>query len=506
MAQWKPLVTSLTAGSVLATLLSTTAQADVTAAQVWQSWKDLSTSMGQPLTAESEVMSGDTLTVTNITMAADMPDGSMNGTLATVAFRDVGDGTVEVTMAPDYPVTITSQAEGADPVVVTLNIRQTALRMIVSGDEAVMSHALTADEVAVSLGEITGSPEEVDADFTMAFLGVAGTYVTANGDTKQVDTELTADSLTFSVAAKDPATSGTFAMSGSMEAISTSSAALFPAGADMADIAAALKAGFAAEGGFTYGKTAYTFDFQDASSNGKATGSAASGSVDFYMDAEALSYGVTSVGTDITVSSSDMPMPEVNAKMAELGFDVTMPLAQGTEPQDFSFVTRIVGLAVSDEVWGMFDPAAVLPRDPATLIIDVAGKANWLVDIFAQDPANPSTEVPGQIHALKLNQLQLTVGGADLTGTGDFTFDNTDMTTFPGMPKPTGKLEAKLVGGNGLIDKLIQMGLLPEEQAMGARMMMGMFASAVEGAEDTLTSVIEMKDDGSIFANGQQIQ
>ena len=59
--------------------------------------------------------------------------------------------------------------------------------------------------------------------------------------------------------------------------------------------------------------------------------------------------------------------------------------------------------------------------------------------------------------------------------------------------------------GNGLLDTLVGMGLVPEEQAMGARMMMGLFARPGDG-EDTLVSTIEVKEDGSILANGQRIQ
>ena len=39
---------------------------------------------------------------------------------------------------------------------------------------------------------------------------------------------------------------------------------------------------------------------------------------------------------------------------------------------------------------------------------------------------------------------------------------------------------------------------------MGAMMMLGLFA--VPDGEDTLKSKIEFKEDGSIYANGQQIQ
>ena len=45
----------------------------------------------------------------------------------------------------------------------------------------------------------------------------------------------------------------------------------------------------------------------------------------------------------------------------------------------------------------------------------------------------------------------------------------------------------------------------PEEQAAGARMMMGLFAVPGDG-EDTLTSTIEVKGDGQILANGQRIK
>ena len=40
---------------------------------------------------------------------------------------------------------------------------------------------------------------------------------------------------------------------------------------------------------------------------------------------------------------------------------------------------------------------------------------------------------------------------------------------------------------------------------MGMRMMMGLFARPADG-EDTMTSTIEVNSDGTVFANGQQVQ
>jgi hypothetical protein len=48
------------------------------------------------------------------------------------------------------------------------------------------------------------------------------------------------------------------------------------------------------------------------------------------------------------------------------------------------------------------------------------------------------------------------------------------------------------------------MGLLPEDQVMGARMMMGVFATPV--GDDMLTSTIEVNAEGHVIANGQRLQ
>jgi hypothetical protein len=70
---------------------------------------------------------------------------------------------------------------------------------------------------------------------------------------------------------------------------------------------------------------------------------------------------------------------------------------------------------------------------------------------------------------------------------------------------PAGTINLMLVGGNGLLDTLVSMGLVPEDQAMGARMMLGLFARPGDGA-DTLVSEITFQEDGAILANGQRIR
>ena len=89
----------ISASAILAAILcATTAQADVTAEQVWKDWVDYATQMGQTISAESSDKQGDTLVVTNVKMASEMPEVSSEGTIAEVRLKEMGDGTFEITM------------------------------------------------------------------------------------------------------------------------------------------------------------------------------------------------------------------------------------------------------------------------------------------------------------------------------------------------------------------------------------------------------------------------
>jgi hypothetical protein len=108
----------------------------------------------------------------------------------------------------------------------------------------------------------------------------------------------------------------------------------------------------------------------------------------------------------------------------------------------------------------------------------------------------PSVEANGvQIterpYAARVPKLQATVRS-----------HSTIQTSKPSFPRPeSGKLYINI---NGLVDKLIQMGLIPEDQAMMPRMMLGMFATPV--GDDMLTSTIEVNAEitfspmGNVFA------
>ncbi|MCG6904276.1 MAG: DUF2125 domain-containing protein, partial [Rhodobacter sp.] len=372
---------------------------------------------------------------------------------------------------------------------------------------AEINYDFAAPSVNVGLASLMVDGEAIDAKGEIALSDLDGQYVVSQGDMTQVSSVMAASRMLITAAANEPGGSGTFAMNLDYADITGSSNGSLMAMADPAAISKALAAGMSTASTLGHGAASFALDFMDGSDTFNLDGTADSGAIKISMNADALSYGVSNTGLDIKFSGSEIPLPEVAFAVGEIGTSFLMPVAPSDTPGDFGLGFTLRDLTVSDMIWGMVDAGRQLPHDPATLVIDLSGKANWLIDIF--DPENAEKmdmEMPAELHALDINAMQLSIAGAELTGNGAFTFNMKDLSTFDGMPAPTGAIDLKLVGGNGLIDKLIAMGLLPEEQAMGARMMLGLFARPGDGP-DTLTSKIEVDGaTGAVSANGQRLQ
>lgn len=492
--------------SVVGLLLSTTVlQAQITADEVWQNWQELSDSYGQTLTAQSEVRQGDTLVITGLSIEQQEDDVSVSGELDEVRFRDLGNGTVEVTMSPVYPLTITSTNSDGDEVVIDIEITQTNLRMIAGGTPDSTSYDFTSDAVSVAVTSVTEDGVAVPAKFVMAMDAMGGNYgVTRKaGDMMDMTTSLSTGQFTLQASADNLDDNGTFELDLSVAQLAMRSAGTVGAFLAMEELPQALAAGFAADLGLTYGPAAYRMNVTDASGPTNISGKADGGRFGFAMDKARLAYQGGARAVEVLISGAQVPFPEIAVRYAETVFDFLMPISKGPAPQDFRMGVTLRDLTVSDEIWSMFDPTASLPRDPATLVLDARGQVTLTADIMDEAAMN-SGQPPGTIESLEIPTLQLKMVGAELTGNGALTFDNTDMVSFDGVPAPTGTINLLLVGGNALLDKLVAMGVVPQEEAMGARMMMGMFARPGDGP-DTLTSTLEFKDKG-FSANGMRLK
>ncbi|TMM52405.1 DUF2125 domain-containing protein [Sulfitobacter sabulilitoris] len=506
-----PLIPTAHATGLMGLLtLAQPAFADVTAMDVWEDWRSYISGMAYDVSADT-AMEGQTLTVSNLRIDMKMEEGAGTAAmdLGTVQFTENGDGTVSIALPDRMPIVVNMTPPNEDPVTITMDYGQTGFAMTASGTPSDMQYVYSADRLELALREIIADGEVMNPDDTaanMTLSGVAGRTQMTLGALRAYEQSMTAESLRYGMAFTDPKGEGSARISGGSEALAFTGAGEIPLQVVQADdMAAMLAAGFRFDGTFTYG--AGNSNIAATSPDGPVAGTTTSqgGSLQIAMSQEGIAYDVAQTGLAVNLTSAAAPLP-IAFEVADARFNISAPLRKSEEAQDFAFGFTLGDFTLSELIWGIFDPAAQLPRDPATIALDLTGKAKILMDLL--DPANAARMqaddgLPGELEVLNINKLQVTAAGAELTGAGGFTFDNARPTG--GMPKPTGAANFKLSGANALIDTLVAMGLLPQDQAMGARMMMGLFAVPGE-APDTVTSTIEINEEGHVLANGQRIQ
>jgi len=495
----------ISATTALALMIAAPVAADVTAAQVWDDWQSYMQGFGYQVQGNA-VQAGNVLTVSGVTMTAKVPQdgGTISFAIDNVTFTEQGDGTVAVGLPASMPIAAAVKGEDGKPIELAIDYTQTGLVMTVSGDPDAMAYAYAADELALIARKIVvdGTPLDLRAA-RMAMTGVTGdTRTTSGATTRSAAQTLGAATVTWDLDMTNPTDQTPVRIAGQMNGPAFAGTTLLPAGIDWADMSALMAAGFRVDGKITHQGGSSDMRFVDDGTESGLKTSSTGGDLTVRMDKAAIAYGGTTTGARYEMTGGPVQLP-ITLDIATAGFNLLIPVEQSDEPRDFALGLTLADVVMSDMIWAMLDPTGQLPRDPATLALDLTGKARLTADLT--DPAlAQSGAMPGEIHALTLNGMTLRLAGAALSGTGAFTFDNSDTTTMPGMPRPDGALDMKLVGGNALLDKLIAMGLLPQEQAMGMRMMMGVFGK-MDGP-DSLTSKIEFTREGQILANGQRIR
>ena len=485
-------------------MTSSAAFADVSAQQVWDDWQAYLGGFGYEVSA-TESATSDGLKVSDLRMTFPVPEEevTMVMTMQEMTFSDNGDGTVSIDLPAQMPITI--GADGSDAFEVGLDYTTTGWSMVVSGDADAMSYTYSAASIGVALANVMAEGQSVDVGTAMMEMTkVSGNSDMTLGDVRTSTQKILTGPITYAFDITDPDNADTrFVINGQTDSLEMDADVAIPKDVDMTDMAAAMRAGFAVDGGYTFGPGNMSLD---ASERGEATQvktNSDGGEFSVAMDQSGISYAIGSNNLEMEMAGGDIPFP-VSMTMAELGLNLQMPVSKSDEEQEFGLGLLLGDFTMSDLIWGIFDPAAQLPRDPATIALDATGTAKLFTDLM--DPEQvATTAMPGELNTLSLNNLIVSLVGAELTGDGNFVFDNSDTVSFDGFPKPVGEVNLGLAGGNALLDKLVAMGFVPEDQAMGARMMVGLFAVPGDG-EDTLKSKIEFTEDGQIKANGQRLK
>lgn len=497
-------------GAVLAYSLTTyAALADVTAQDVWADWQSYMHSVGYVTTGDASI-SGAVTTISNVKMTSELPEegGQIQVLMPEMTLTENTDGTVTIGVSESLPITISGafDDQNFEAGVVYTNA---GLDMVVSGSAEDMTYTYSADQLKLVLDSITVGDEALPPDLlTLALTlnSVEGVTRMLIGEQRDATQTFSAADLDYELTFSDPDTGDNGRVAGQLEQIALDAQSVIPIGVSIEDARAFYDAGFSGSGTLSYGKgstsIAGTAEGEAFSVGSSSDGGTFGGSV----NGQRLAYNLQQNSSKLAVTTSDLPFP-IEIAMEQAGLDFEFPVQASDQVEPFALAVNLTNFTMSDVLWSLFDPAAALPRDPATIALDTSGTAKILVD-FLDPVAVENVEagaMPGELHSLKISELLISMVGAKLTGSGDFTFDNSNTEELGGIPSPTGEANLQLVGANGLLDKLIGMGFVSDNDALGARMMMGLMAVPGDGP-DTLNSRIEFTEEGHILANGQRLK
>lgn len=500
--------------ALCALMAASPAFAEITVDDAWAAWQAQIKALGLTLDA-SENRDGDALQIGEMRLSVVLPDGSGNAflTMSGPRFVPADGGKVEVHFPAKTQVTMGGDIKGEGSMTMALEMTGDDAPGIMSGDPANVTTVWNISNYEATLGALTFDGEPAgDVSGKMILGPMAMTTLTNIGDalvTVTNTTQMESYKLDYTATIKQGASAMKIEAGGAAKGIDGTSTFVLPkSGLDVLGLDKQLAAGLklvltskVAESG------SYQRMFMDGRQMSNQDTTAANYNVTANLDTSGLDYGGTA-----GAFKADLMMPEVPLPISITGEGVEgrikLPLLKSEEAQPAAIKIALNGVTISDQLWGLFDPAAKLPRDPMTIAFDLSGDTKLLfnfLDIRAMMGGAQPAGLPVTAERVKLNSLMVKGVGTELTGTGEFTFDYTDWTTFGGMPAPEGQAAFMLKGANGLMDKLVEMGLLSEQDTMGARMMMGMFTKPGEG-EDVLTTEIDVKKTGEISANGQRLR
>lgn len=529
---FRPLATSalaliLGAGPVLA---------QVTPAQVWENLRQSYEDVGYQVEVGSEEAAGDNLTLSDITLSSTPDDGGQfSFTMPRLELTQTGGGDVRSVIEGQMTLEMRNTTLEGEEVGFSMTLDAPGNETVSSGTPEEMQHRFAVPTMTMA-GR--GLDDQNQTPVTVALTDIAGTQTVARSEDggSRHTYDATAADLQMEVNATGPALNApadeaatdSFAATVRISDLTMAGTTAAPAGvADFGnDPAAALQAGFDAEG--TLGLGSLNIDFQSSTTaedgsveDASGTVTAETGELAAAIASDGLSYSGTTTGLTTRITSNEMAFPLAYAAERN-SFALQIPVTASEDEQPFALSYVLEGLTLDDALWQSFDPQSTLPREPASLTIDLEGLAVLARNLLdpepspapeaeapdadagtdadgAPDTAAPEDDMPFRPRSLTINDISLDALGSKADIAGNLTFGD-DPT------KPVGTIEGTFSGINGLLDNLVAMGVVPQDQLMAPRMMIAMFARPVEGSEDQMQTELEFREDGSIFANGQQVK
>lgn len=484
----------LAGAAALLLATSPAAWADLAAPTLWADWQEVYNRFGGTLAATSEDYSGGTLTLEGVNYTTEFAGATSTANYGTIIMAEQGDGSVNILIPAEVSTDTVTQNEG---VVVNqaLSMRHENLSIVAREDGGERVYDLAADTMTFDVDTVIEAPgQSTDpTTVTIRLAGMESIYRSGLGaDGEGFAQTFALDGMDIASVFSDGDEGGEFSYA--LTGIASDFEGSYgppPTGpvVGLSDL------NITYNGTMTHSGSTMAVVGQTPDGALNIAGTSQSGTLALEMGSDALTYSLASLGSEITAQVPGFPLP-VNVSMAELSSAFTLPMGASDEAKPIGLQVALRDLVVDDMLWGLFDPTGQLPRDPATLLIDMDGTAVMNVDIFGDPEAMAALAgAPGALKTMTLNQLLLNIAGAELRGEGDLDFPTESI-----IPEPVGTINLALDGGFALVDKIVALGFIPAEQAAFVKGMAGAVTRPV--GDDQLESTIEFTPGGGISANG----
>lgn len=504
-------MTRLTTTTALLTFIAAPAVAEVTAPDILNGFTALYHSLGLKLDA-TQTQDGSTTTLTDLKITGDFPFDLGSISISTIGpdLIENSDSTVTIKFPEHMPIAVAMTLPDNKFVTATFDYSLEGYSAVASGNPDDFTIAYSADMVAMTLAEFNGPDlpvSDIEVEYTLIdFTGSSRFRIT---DTVSVSQEYTANKMEIKGGFTETETHSISHISEVWNEMAQETNYALPAsGIDLMNLPDQLRNGFS---------------IQHKSSIGSSEGQSLTTRNDELVERElstvknsvtSLSLSQFGIELDTTAENfildyliEELPLP-IKAKIASANGSLKIPLLQATEDQEFDYALSLNNVTLGDEIWNQFDPDGKLSRAPANMALVFSGKGKLFVDLLDFDAMTKVIDEGikfGELSAVTVSNFDVAAAGSSLISSGTFTFDNTDLKTFGGIPAPNGTATMHFSGVNAVIDTLIDIGLLDSEKALGIRMGLGMFTVLGDG-KDTLVSEIEITPNGHISANGKRLK
>lgn len=466
--------------------------ADVTPREVWDDWL---ASMGDAEIAGSVTEEDGSLTVTGLTISKGHEEtGRYTIEVQELALVANSDGTVSVRAPSEYPITLTDTDEDGTLRETRLLVRHPDLDMTISDTNAQRIHTFAAPEISVDIEEVTENGAPLDVTGTVMLRNADGRYDA--GDQGQGDSVLSAAEVQMGLGGSDAETGNTFDLAVTMRDLDSENM-LSMFSPDTVGAVGEMAEGASRDARFRTASSAFTLETEAEGERIQLNGTSGPGKTNLRVAPEGLTYESEGEDTTIALSGGSIPLPQVAVEIGRVSSSLVMPLLAADAPQPFAFSVAMLEVELDEGIWNMFDPAAILPRDPGAIVLDVEGEITVEENLDATQAAEGLT---GDIEKVEIRSARVEFADARASATGLL-----DLIEAGGDPVPVGRIDVTLNGVDKLLERLATAGILPQQQAMATMMMLGAFATPGE-REGERKSSIRFSEDGGVFVNEQRVQ